>query len=597
MNWLSRRTVDLLGEITRVYYARKYRALAHQLGRPIIPPQPQRHPGLIIVQIDGLSYDHLRLALDQGYMPHLQQMIASGRARASRWRCGLPSTTPAVQAGLLYGDSSDIPGFRWYDKERQTSLVVKRPDQVRAIAQRLGHRGRGLLRGGSSYTNMFDGNADLSLFTVSTFGHFHFFDNVRGLGFLLLFLLNPVRVAHVAALSVSEYGRYLAQRIRRLFRPIRASPAHWLAPLYRAVVDVMFGEIVTFGMMLDVYRGVPSLYATFYSYDELAHHFGPDHPEALRSLRRLDAQIHQVDRMCKLYDRCQYDLYVISDHGMSASESFQSRYGKTLGQFILESIGEPLALDEQSGNEAQLSAQAIFLLDELQAWEERRWRGRRAARTAQRARASLRRRIPPDLERAALDPERRGEIVVRPSGGLAHVYLNLARQRLDLSEVVWLYPKLVAQLLAHPAIGLIVGREGEHTIVLGKSGTWILTEDANTLQGDDPLRGLDDPNAAASELAQLAAHPHSGDLILLGAWEDNGQVITFEDQIGTHGGVGGPQEWPFIIHPADAPLDLRALASPRDLYVHFMASYVTVNKKSQDAQTVSKPSSASPNVE
>jgi hypothetical protein len=574
MNWLARRTVDLLGVFSRVYYARKYRALAHQLGRPILPPQPQRRPGLIIIQIDGLSYDHLLRALDQGYMPHTQQMIASGRARASRWRCGLPSTTPAAQAGLLYGDSFDIPGFRWYDKERQTSLVVKRPDQVRAIAQRLSRGGRGLLRGGSSYTNLFDGDADLSFFTVSTFGHFHFFDNVRGLGFVLLFLLSPVRVARMMTLSAREYAHDLAQRARQLFRPIRASPAHWLAPLYRTVVDVAFSEMVTFGMMLDVYRGVPSLYTTFYSYDEMAHHFGPDHPEALRTLRRMDAQIHQIDRMRKLYDRRQYDLYVISDHGMSASESFQSRYGKTLGQFILESIGKPLALDEQSGNEAQLSAQAIFLLDELQAWEERRWRGRRAARTARRARASLRRRIPPDLERAALDPQRRGDVIVRSSGGLAHVYFNLSPKRLNLSEVVWLYPQLVAQLRAHPAIGLIVGREGEQTIVLGRSEERVL-RDANASQGDDLLRGLDDPDAAAGELAQLAAHPHGGDLILLGAWEDNGQVITFEDQVGTHGGVGGPQEWPFIVHPADVTLDSRALASPRDLYVHFMANYVT----------------------
>ena len=91
------------------------------------------------------------------------------------------------------------------------------------------------------------------------------------------------------------------------------------------------------------------------------------------------------------------------------------------------------------------------------------------------------------------------------------------------------------------------------------------------------LCGLDDPDAVAVELAQLAAYPHSGDLILLGAWDSNGQVVTFEEQLGTHGGVGGPQEWPFILHPAHVPLDSHALSNPRELYVHFMATYVTAN--------------------
>ncbi len=577
MNWLIRHAIDLWRALARSYYTRKYRAVARHLGRPVVPPEPHRQTGFIAIQIDGLSLDHLGLALDQGYLPYVREMIASGRARVSQWQCGLPSTTPAVQAGFLYGDNFDIPGFRWYEKERHASIVVKRPDQVRAIAHRLEGEGRGLLRGGSSYTNFFDGGADLSLFTLSTLGRFHFFDNVRGLGFLLLFLLSPVRLARMLYHSVRDYVRDLTRRAIRLFRPERESPANVLAPLYRIVVDVLFGEIVTFGILLDVYRGVPSIYANFSSYDELAHHLGPDHPEALRTLRRTDAQIHQIDRMRQLYRQRKYDLYIMSDHGMSVSESFQSRYGKTLGRFILDSVDQSLVLDEQAGHEAQSSAKARFLLDELQVWEERRWRGPLAARTAQRARVSLDRRIPPDLEAAALDSQRRSDVVVRSSGGLAHVYFNLSPHRLNLCEMAWLYPMLITQLLDHPGIGLVVGREGEQTVVMGKGGTRILMEDKQEMQGDDPLRGLTDPQAASAELARLTAFPHSGDLILFGAWDARGTVVTFEDQLGAHGGLGGPQDQPFILYPSDVPLDARALTSPRDLYVHFMANYVTRN--------------------
>jgi hypothetical protein len=43
--------------------------------------------------------------------------------------------------------------------------------------------------------------------------------------------------------------------------------------------------------------------------------------------------------------------------------------------------------------------------------------------------------------------------------------------------------------------------------------------------------------------------------------------------------VGGPQERPFIICPSNATLDPRALNGPRDLYVHFMATYVTARRQ------------------
>jgi hypothetical protein len=579
MNWPARQAVDLWGRLTRWYYTRKYRVLARHLGRPVAPPEPLQRPGFVLIQIDGLAREHLQLALERGLMPHLGQMLESRRAHVRQWHCGLPSTTPAVQAGLFYGDQSDVPGFRWYEKEHRASIVVKRPDHARAIAQRLcGHAaGRGLLHGGSSYTNFFDGEAELSLFTISTLGRFHLFENVRGLGFVLLFLLSPLRVLSILYHSLREYVRDLAHRMAGLFHPLHTSGEHLLSPLYRIMVDVLFGELETFAMMLDIYRGVPSLHATFTSYDELAHHWGPDHPEALRALGRIDAQIHQVDRMRQFYRRREYDLYILSDHGMSVSGSLQSRYGQTLGQLILEGIGEPLTLDEQTGHQAPMVDKARFLLEELRAWEERDWRGPRAARTAQLTRASLARRIPPDLDHAAHDPARRSDVVVRPSGGLAHVYFNLSPERLDLSEIVWVYSRLIAQLTEHPGIGLVVGREGEQVIVMGKRGTRRMANGRSEIQGDDPLSGLDDPQTAAHDIAQLAAYPHSGDLMLFGAWDERGAVVTFEDQLGTHGGVGGAQGRPFIIHPSDVPLDARALDSPRDLYVHFMANYVTQN--------------------
>ena len=75
------------------------------------------------------------------------------------------------------------------------------------------------------------------------------------------------------------------------------------------------------------------------------------------------------------------------------------------------------------------------------------------------------------------------------------------------------------------------------------------------------------------DLTRLLAFPNSGDLILLGAWDAHGQVVTFESQAATHGGAGGPQDIPFCISPPDAPLYLSGVHNARELYPYFMARY------------------------
>ena len=55
--------------------------------------------GLMIVEIDGLSYWHLQKALDDGLMPTLQQMLDEDGYKLSRVDCGLPSMTSCVEPG------------------------------------------------------------------------------------------------------------------------------------------------------------------------------------------------------------------------------------------------------------------------------------------------------------------------------------------------------------------------------------------------------------------------------------------------------------------------------------------------------------------
>jgi hypothetical protein len=173
-----------------------------------------------------------------------------------------------------------------------------------------------------------------------------------------------------------------------------------------------------------------------------------------------------------------------------------------------------------------------------------------------------------DDEDESWDLSKRGDIVVRSSGSMSHVYFNIAPRPMNLSEIALLYPELLNRLIAHEGIGLVVGREEGETVIVGKDGTLTLNEGVE-VRGRNPLLSLPEPKLAASQLRQLTSFPHSGDIIIFGAWRGGGEVICFEDQVASHGGLGGPQDYPFIMYPSKLNLDLESVTNAKDLYPHF----------------------------
>ncbi|HDD24657.1 MAG TPA: hypothetical protein ENF52_04390 [Chloroflexi bacterium] len=554
--WFARRVLDLISTLNDIYYTRKYGSLARQLGRPALSSDDHRR-GFIIIQIDGLAYPHLQEALKAGYAPFIKQMLDKGWL-LSPWRCGLPSTTPAVQAGLMFGNRFDIPGFRWYDKEHQRIVSSKRPDQVQNVQARIKKGRVGILRDGSCYVSMFDGDADLALFTLSTLTTQRFFDNIRGIGLLALFLLSPFRVLRLAWMTTRGYLAGIGRRILSALRPGGVNPFDVLSPLVHAVGDSLFSEVQTFGVMLDIYRCAPAIYTNYNGYDEAAHLWGPDSRAAFRALREIDRRIHQINRMRERYRRREYDLYVMSDHGNSPSRSFRRSHGKSLGAYIAAHVGDEtsLSVDEWSGSPVHSAQKARFLLEEWEVLE------RRAPPRLRRILATVRRYVDrrfPTYAEPDYNFALHRDVVVSVSGPLAHAYFNIALRPLDLVETILLYPRLFDALLSNPDIGLLVGRAGRRTVVLGQAGGVLVIEEnnhANLRIPPHPLAQWDDIEYGCAQLHRVAHFPHAGDLIIIGAGPDerDGTVVTFEDQVATHGGIGGPQGIPFIIWPAKSAL-------------------------------------------
>jgi hypothetical protein len=566
MSWLPRAIIDLVNALAAWYYRRKYGTLSRRLGR--LPDEEDGRRGFIILELDGLSYWHLRQALKRGALPYLARQVQKRKLRLARWRCGLPSTTPASQAGIMYGNNWDIPGFRWYDKASGEAILCKIPGDVRAVQNRASAGRRGLLRGGSSYGNMFDGEARLALFTLSAIGRDRLLENVRGLGFVVLFLLNPLRVLRVIGLSLWTWLTYLVKQVVATFLPGRPLFTLW-GSLAEVLSNVLFREVTTFSVMLDIYRGMPAIYASYTGYDEIAHHFGVDSKEAYHALRGLDRQIQQIDRIRHLYKQRKYDLYILSDHGLTPSVPFSRIAGQTLQEFVAAHTGKDvLGGDEALGTEAL--GRIYAMIDEIHGLEERP-HGPVVAQLLHLARQRLDRRQSASLL-ADWDLSRRGEVVVRSSGPLSHLYFNVTVQSMALSEVTLLYPALLEALVAQAAIGLVVGREGKDVMVVGRSGTLRIGPGGQRLVGEDPLLVYADPAWAAGQIARLARFPHSGDLILLGAW-DGMQIVTFEEQIATHGGLGGPQDWPFFASSTNERVTVRRTENAEDVYARFSTAY------------------------
>ncbi len=109
-------------------------------------------------------------------------------------------------------------------------------------------------------------------------------------------------------------------------------------------------------------RGRPAVYATFSSYDEVAHHSGLERVDTLEALRKLDQQFGRIERARRFAPR-PYKLVVLSDHGQTQGMTFKQRNGYGLDELVERSLtaGSVAALsggDEHDAAVGQALAEA-----------------------------------------------------------------------------------------------------------------------------------------------------------------------------------------------------------------------------------------------
>src|SRR5215475_13895243 len=281
----------------------------------------------LVVQIDGLSREVFEAALVADRIPNMARLLTSRHFVRHAMSVGLPSSTPAFQAAAMYGVKPDIPGFHYYDKRARRELHFPQPGVADFVESRHASGRRGILEGGSCYGCVFTGGAENSLLTFA-----RLMKPTRVRLPLLRLGASTILLGWVIAKCLWLTGVELWRFLWRLVF-LRESVSHdglrWLG--LKIVFSIWLRELFTLSVSADLYRGLPAVYVNFLDYDVFAHAFGPSHPAAFRALHYIDNAVGQLMKITERLPELAYDLYVLSDHGQTATRPFtQVSGGRTL---------------------------------------------------------------------------------------------------------------------------------------------------------------------------------------------------------------------------------------------------------------------------
>lgn len=501
-------------------------------------------PGILFLEIDGLAHDVLRRAITDGNAPNLSAWLRSGSHRLNRWETDWSSQTGACQAGLLHGSNEDMPAFRWWEKDRGAAIVTNHPRDAEEIERRHSD-GKGLLHAdGASRANILSGDAPHSMLTMSTA-----LRRRRPIGKdYAAYFARPYAAARTLVLALAEVGRERRAARAQVRDDVRPRIARGRSYAFvRAWATVVQRDLQVATVVGDALAGRPVVYTTFLAYDEVAHHSGVERPDALAVLHDLDRQIARIAAACADAPR-PYRLVVLSDHGQSQGETFLDRYGQTLEDLVRSACEPDSVIASEAGDDDALSYLSAGLTEVARDDTV-------AARTV---RAATRDRLADGA--VALDPDTRREIAashggelpelsVMASGCLGLITFPREPGRVTLERLETLYPRLLPALREHPGVGFVMVRsEREGAMAIGAGGIRFL--DTDRVEGEDPLAPFG-PNAA-DHLRRSDGFAHCPDLMVNSTyWTEFGEVAAFEELVGSHGGMGGTQSFPFVLHPSE----------------------------------------------
>lgn len=481
------------------------------------------YPGLIVVEIDGLAYDILSEALDKDLMPTVKEMIENKSHTLKEWETDLSSQTGASQAGILHGNNEDITAFRWIEKENDNQMMqCSGPTKVKELEERISD-GNGLLaQNGASRSNLFSGDTDNVIFTMSKILNLQKLYNKAWFSVFS----NPNNFARIFVLFLAEMVLEVISQIKHKVKNIR--PRIHRGILYiptRAGTNVFMREINTATLIGDMMVGdVDIAYSTYLGYDEIAHHSGIRDEDSWYALKGMDKQIKRLINANKYCPR-DYKIVIQSDHGQTNGATFKQRYGESFEDFIKSLLPQDMTLfAKMSSNEEHYAETFVPFSQQIDQIKNRN----------------------KEEEKQELSDS---EVIVLASGNLAMVYLTQWKHRLTYEELNDLFPELLPGILKNEYIGFVVVKSSQKgDMAIGKDGIYYL--DSGEIEGENPLEGFG--SNIVMHIKRNSSFRYTPDILVNSFYDaENDEVCAFEELVGSHGGAGGTQSKPFILYPSD----------------------------------------------
>ncbi len=505
------------------------------------PPRDQSdQPGIVLIQIDGLGEDVLRLALEQGQLPFLRHLLEDEGHQVRSVYTGFPSSTPGFQGELFYGVRTCVPAFGYRDPELGRVISMNDPAAAAAIEERLTRDHPGLLRGGSAWSNIFSGGADEPHLCASTAGLGYALRAIapnRLLGLLLWHFWSAIRVmANLVFITLFVIGDLITGRL-----PARAVLGELrFVPLQVAVSAVM-REIVTAGATVDAERGLPIIQLNYLGYDEHAHRRGPTSWLARWSLRGIDTSVRRVWLAAHRSRRRDYQFWIYSDHGQEKVVPYRTLHGVNVPEAVETAYQRVL----EGGGAASVPS---WITRRHLTQDRFEWMGMDTPWWMRTADPSAASRSEAAQEESSDDGPR---IEVVNQGPVGFAYLHGPHP-------IGFEHALARSLVEDEGIPMALTRlDDGRALVYQRSPRRGSDDDRPLIEATLPedaerVLGPDHPHAKATAEDLLAAlhHVGAGHIMLVG-WNPV-LPLTLQDEHGAHGGPGPRETSAFVLLPPEA---------------------------------------------
>lgn len=529
----KKKTRGLLLGLPRLLSLSEWSARLLRLSRT---EDAETSPGLVLIQIDGLSGRQFRKAVADKKMPFLGSLLQKKYYRVYPFYPGLPSSTPSVQGELFYGVKQIVPAFEFLDQESGKLFRMYNSEAVLEIERRLALQGQGLLDGGSSFSNIYSGGARESHFCATSLGWGKIWKDINPVNFVILALTHLLSLLRMLVLTLWEVMLGVVDFGRGILKGENFKKELKLIYL-RALICVLLRELVTLGAKIGIARGLPVIHLNLLGYDELAHNRGPSSRSAHWSLKGIDRAVERIYRKAGRSSRRCYDVWIYSDHGQEDTVSYAATHKRSVQEGVAEIFKE---FDAKSGA----------------------WPFDKSGEQLQRARfLGLH-----FMEKVFSDaPLVQGgspgdKLVVTAMGSTGNIYLPRKMTEGEARR----FAKALVDRAQIPV--LMLPEEPGRVRVWTKEGEFTLPRDAGKILGENhPFLAQ-----VTEDLIRVCHHPGAGDFTFMG-FRPGHKPVTFPVENGSHAGPGPEETNGFALLPGDiisgqrdreylTPSDLRVAA-------------------------------------